>query len=280
MMKNLCYAAVACLFVITSCQKSNNDLPDNTTTTPEHLRATSPTTCEYEADALLRNFAVANMPDVSSNARPVKPPKGGGQGNPTTTTPTTSTYTSCIYIDFDGQNVNSTNWNNGQTINCAPAELTADQKQQVVNEVAALYAAYKVTVTDNESVFNSANSARRIRIIVTPTSYWYGGVSGISYLSSFSWGTDVPAFVFSDRLYNGPHYIAEIVAHEAGHTLGLRHQSEYNPDCSLSLTYKMGVVMGNSLYVPQGAWITGTTYTCNTFQNDHQVLGNLLGLAP
>jgi hypothetical protein len=269
MMKNLCYAAVACLFVITSCQKSNDVIAENTPVIPEHLRSTSPTTCEYDSDALLRNLDAANAPVVAGKGKPIKPPTG-----------TTTSGTSCIYIDFDGQTVNSTNWNGGQTIQCAPAALTADQKAQVVNEVAALYAAYKVTVTDNETVYNSANSARRIRIIVTPTSSWYGGVSGISYTGSFSWGTGVPAFVFSDRLYNGPHYIAEIVAHEAGHTLGLRHQSEYNTDCTLKLTYRMGVVMGNSLYVPQGAWINGTTYNCNTFQDDHQVLSSLLGLAP
>jgi hypothetical protein len=266
MKKNLCFMAVACLFVISSCQKSADQLVENTPTTPEHLRATSPTVCEYDADALLRNFEVANA--STAKGKPIRPPQTSTGGY------------SCIYIDFDGQTVNNSNWNGGQTLNCAPADLSADQRQQVVNEVAAIYAAYKVTVTESESVYNNANSARRIRIIVTPTSAWYGGVSGISYLGSFSWGTGTPAFVFSDRLYNGPHYIAEIVSHEVGHTLGLRHQSEYNDDCSLRLTYKMGVVMGNSMYVPQGDWITGTTTSCNTFQNDHESLTAVLGLAP
>lgn len=271
MKKNLYRAAILCLVVITSCQKSTETIAENTPTTPEHLRVTSPTICGYDADALLRNFDVANT--SSAKGRPKNPPTIPGGG---TTTP--GSY-SCIYIDFDGQVINSTSWNSGQTLNCAAAELGADQKAQVLTEVAAMYAAYKVTVTDNESVYNNANAARRIRIIVTPTSSWYAGVSGISYVGSFSWGTGVPGFVFSDRLFNGPHYIAEIVSHEAGHTLGLRHQSEYNADCSLKYTYKMGVVMGNSLYVPQGAWINGTTTSCNTFQNDHQMLSAVLGLA-
>lgn len=267
MKKNLCFVAVACLFVISSCQKSTETIAENSPVIPEHLRATHPTVCEYDSDALLRNFDAANA--STAKGKPIKnQPNTSGSGY------------SCIYIDFDGEQVRSSYWNGGQTLNCDPAALNADQKAQVVNEVAALYAAYKVTVTDNETVYNNANSARRIRVVVTPTSYWYGGVSGISYVGSFSWGNGTPAFVFSDKLYNGPHYIAEIVAHEAGHTLGLRHQSEYNADCSLAYTYKMGVVMGNSLYVPQGAWINGTTYTCNTFQDDHQMLTSVLGLAP
>ncbi len=248
-----------------SCDSSRTETP--ITKVPESKIDTTLDICVYDSTLLQENFQRANPPADFSKGKPVRPPK-----------PTTSGY-SCIYLDFDGEVGKWTNWNGGQTLTCAPATLTADQKLQTVNEVAALYAAYKVVITDDLSVYNGANSSRRIRIIVTPTSAWYGGVSGIAFNGSFSWGTGVPAFVFSDRLYNGPHYIAEIAAHEAGHTLGLRHQSEYNTDCTLKYTYRMGVVMGNSMYVPQGAWVLGTTYSCNVFQDDKQMLTSVLGLA-
>jgi hypothetical protein len=114
--------------------------------------------------------------------------------------------------------------------------------------------------------------------VVTPTSSWRPGVSGISYTGSFSWGDDTPCFVFSDRLYNVSSYIGEIASHEAGHSLGLNHQTEWDANCQLISSYRMGVVMGNSLYVSQGAWTYGPTIACNIFQNDDQVLTNKLGL--
>lgn len=184
-----------------------------------------------------------------------------------------------LYIDFDGQTVTSPHWNGGQTINAAPAALTAEQKEQVVNEVAVLFAPYKVTVTDNESLYNSTQAVKRQRIIVTPTSYWFGGVSGVSYIGQMEWGSSTPAWVFSDKLYNTPHFIADITAHEAGHSMAsLRHQSVYNEDCTLQLTYRMGAIMGNSLYVPQGSWVYGNTYSCTAWQDDHLMLVNKFGL--
>jgi hypothetical protein len=263
------FALILGLTQLATCQK-----PDPRTVTHPSLRETVPTGCRPDnAGNLLRNFKVANARKTTT-----KGPGSGGGGKP----PRNNNSYSCILIDMDGQTGKWSNWNNGQTLTLSPPALTLLQKQQVVAEVAALFDRFNVTVTMDEAVYNAANYARRIRVIVTPTSAWYTGVTGVAYNGSFTWGTGVPAFVFSDRLYNGPHYIAEIVAHETGHTLGLRHQSEYweenVPVCALKLTYRMGVVMGNSLYVPQGAWFVGTTYSCSVFQNDIAVMAGVLGL--
>lgn len=255
--------AVLCLLAFASCKKTL-DTPANEPLAL--LRDTTLSVCTYNAADLLANLNVAN-----ARRRPVPTPTP-------TPTPTSSGY-SCIFIDFDGQTVRNSYWNGGASLQCAPSGLSADDMNQVLNEVRIHYAAYNVVVTYDENVYNAANPSLRMRMIVTPTSGWYTGVSGIAYTGSITWGSETPAFVFSDRLYNGAHYIAEIVAHEAGHTLGLRHQSEYNADCTLKYTYKMGVVMGNSLYVPQGEWIYGTTQSCTTFQDDNLVLRNMLGAA-
>ncbi len=218
--------------------------------------------CTYDSTALLNNLHIANPPVSFAKGKPVKPPRGA-----------TSGY-NCIYLDFDGETGTWPGWNGGQRLTLAPCAMTEDMRLQTLLEVAALFAPFKVVVTDSLTVFNKAGT-KRAHIIITPTSAWYGGVSGIAFTGSV--GQGIPGFVFSDRLYNGPHYIAEIVAHESSHIFGLRHQSEYNADCTLKLTYKMGVVMGNSLYVPQGAWINGTTYTCTTYQDDKAMLGTVLG---
>ena len=228
----------------------------------------SPTVCEYDPDELSENLAEAPVTNTLKIKR-------------VSTKPQRSRGYACIYIDFDGQTVKSSYWNGGVSFTCLPAALTEEGKVQVLNEVITHFAAYNVTVTKDQAVYDKADSRKRIRIIVTPTSAWYPGASGIAYNGSFTWGNGTPAFVFSDKLYNSPHFIAEIVAHEAGHTLTLRHQSVYNESCGLVLTYKMGVIMGNSLYVdPRGIWTYGTTTSCNTFQDDKAVLQAALGLRP
>lgn len=267
-MKNLSIMAVLCLLAFVSCKKTLDNPQDKPLAM---LRDTTLSVCNYNAADLLANLHLTN-----ARRKPTPTP------TPTPTTPTpvpTGSGYSCILIDFDGQTVSNSYWNGGAPLQCASSGLSADEMNQVLNEVKVHYAAYKVVVTYDENVYNLANPAMRMRMIVTPTSSWYSSASGVAYTGSFTWGNETPAFVFSDRLYYGAHYIAEIVAHEAGHTLGLRHQSDYNADCSLLNSYKMGVVMGNSLYVSQGEWIYGTTLSCTTYQDDNLVMRNLLGLA-
>lgn len=228
--------------------------------------------CSYNSSELKKNFKATNKLRTTVRTKgggggKGKPPKGGGA------------YT-CFYIDFDGETIKNANWNGGQTLTLAPAELTTEQKAQVMMEVRAHFSPYNVVITDDITIYNAANVNKRMRVIVTPTSGWYPGVTGVAYTGSLTWGDNTPCFVFSDKLYNGAHYIAEIIAHELGHTVGLRHQGEYNEDCSLKYTYKMGVVMGNSLYVPQGEWIYGTTTCCTCMQDDKAILASVLGLAP
>lgn len=258
-MKNLKFLVPVLFFI--SCQKqSQEDI------IPTAHSVTKPEECIVDTNQLRSNFMVVGR------GKPIKYPT-------TTPTPTpTGTGYSCIYLDFNGQTVNSQFWNNGSTLQCAPSGLTAEQIATVVNKVSTAYSSYRVTVTADESVYLNANQNMRIRVIVTPTSAWSTGVSGITYKGSFSWGDETPSFVFSDRLFYGAGYIGEIASHEAGHSLGLSHQTEWDTNCQLVSSYRMGVIMGNSLYVPQGAWTYGTSLTCTTYQDDNAVLSNKLGV--
>jgi len=187
-----------------------------------------------------------------------------------------------IFLDFDGQTVNSSVWNNGNTLVCAPSGMNDTQITEIFNRVAEDYRPFNINITTDSTVFLAAPLTKRIRIIVTPTSAWYTGVGGVSYTGSFTWGDDTPGFVFPDRLANSPKMIAECCTHESGHTVGLSHQSLYSNTCALVATYNAGVgsgeigwapVMGNSYYKNLTGWNNGPTPNgCNAAQDNLSII--------
>jgi hypothetical protein len=187
-----------------------------------------------------------------------------------------------IFLDFDGQTVNSSVWNNGNTLVCAASGMNDTQITEIFNRVSEDYRPFNINITTDSTVFLAAPLTKRIRIIVTPTSGWYTGVGGVSYTGSFTWGDDTPGFVFPDRLANSPKYIAECCTHESGHTVGLSHQSSYSNTCTLTATYNVGVgsgeigwapVMGNSYYKNLTGWNNGPTPNgCNAAQDNLSII--------
>ncbi len=183
-----------------------------------------------------------------------------------------------IFLDFDGQYVQSSSWNGGDPIDCAPSGLTDPQIIEVFNRVSEDFRPFNIDITTDSTVFLAAPLAQRVRIIITPTSGWYTGVGGVSYTGSFIWGDDTPGFVFPDRL--GPYntkMIAECCTHESGHTVGLSHQSTYDSTCNLLTVYNEGVgsgqtgwapIMGDSYYENLSGWYNGPTpYGCAADQD-------------
>lgn len=151
-----------------------------------------------------------------------------------------------IYLDFDGHTTSGTPWNsnfNGGSNFTTPAynpdgvagfsnsELTAIQR--VWQRVTEDFAPFDVDVTTEEPAnvadlikSGAGDSNWGVRVVIGGSSYdWYGnGAGGVAYVGSFNWNTDTPTYVFPDQLGNGyEKYVAEAASHEAGHTLGLRH---------------------------------------------------------
>ncbi len=191
--------------------------------------------------------------------------------------------TATIYLDFDGHMVTASLWNGGNPIACAAPALTDAQITEIFNRVSEDYRPFNVNVTTDSTKFLAAPLAQRIRVIVTPSSSWKPGVGGISYIGSFTWGDDTPAFVFSDRLGpNNTKYIAECCSHESGHTLGLSHQSRYDNVCNLTETYNTGngtgetswaPIMGNSYGKNMTGWNDGPTpYGCANTQDNLSII--------
>lgn len=187
-----------------------------------------------------------------------------------------------IYLDFDGQYVTGTAWNWSGAINAQSPGLTPENITEIFNRVAEDYRIFNINITTDSNVFMAAPIFQRTRVIVTPTSQWYGNAGGVAYVGSFNWGDGTPAWVFSNKLGNNIKYIAEACSHEAGHTLGLQHQSLYNGSCGKVAEYYAGEgsgqigwapIMGVGYYRNLTTWHNGTNAQgCDVYQNDIEII--------
>ena len=190
-----------------------------------------------------------------------------------------------IFLDFDGQYVQSSVWNNGDPFNCAASGMTDPQITEAFYRVSEDFRPFNINITTDSTVFLAAPLNQRIRIIITSTSAWSPpGYSGVAYIGSFTWGDDTPAFVFSDRLTYSPKKVGEISSHESGHTVGLSHQSKYDgSNCDTPIEqYNSGFgagetawspIMGNSLNRNFSNWNDGPTpYGCTNVQDNLTII--------
>jgi hypothetical protein len=187
-----------------------------------------------------------------------------------------------IFLDFDGQYVTGSSWNWSGPITAQPSGFSNDGITEIFNRVSEDYRIFNINITTDSTVYAAAPRYQRVRVIITPTYQWYGGgVGGIAYVGSFTWGDNTPCWVFSGLLANSPKYVAEAVSHEAGHTLGLQHQSSYTTACAKT-EYNPGKgsgetswapIMGVGYYKNLTTWHYGTnTYTCNYYQDDLAII--------
>jgi hypothetical protein len=197
------------------------------------------------------------------------------------------TATATLYLDFDGQVTTGTLWMEGSTIISAPSTLTTAQITEVFNRVGEDFRPFAINITTDSAVYLTAPINRRNRIIITPSSTWAPGVGGLAYFGSFALNDDVPAFVFSDRLGpNSGKMIAECCSHEAGHTLGLQHQSKYDTsNCAYPVQeYYSGIgtgqigwspIMGNSYYRNMTSWNYGqNNLGCTNYEDNLSLITN------
>jgi len=194
------------------------------------------------------------------------------------------TASATIFLDFDGQTVNSPYWNGGTPFVCTAAALTNAQMMRVFNQVSEDFRPFNLNITTDSSVYFAAPTNRRQRIIITPTSSWYGSAGGVAYVESFRWGLEIPGFVFSTLLNNNAKMVSEASSHEAGHTLGLYHQTQYNSTCGFVTEYNPGTgsgeiswapIMGNSYSRNLTLWHNGpNSFGCSNLQNDLSVIAS------
>jgi hypothetical protein len=165
-------------------------------------------------------------------------------------------------------------WNVNGAFTVDVSGLGQMEIDQVLAGVREEYKNYSVTITDDKAVFDAAT--HRIEVVVTESWEWYGQAGGVTYINSWTWNDGSPAFVFSSLLGYNVKNILEACSHEAGHTLGLRHQS----DCTNGVNtneYSNGKIMGVSYYTfPYGYWYHGTNSLCAD-QDDNVKILSVLG---
>lgn len=195
--------------------------------------------------------------------------------------PTISSYPSAsavIFLDFDGHTVEGTSWNGNGAIVCNSANLNADQVTEIVNRVAEDYRPFNINITTDSTKYWAAPAKRRTRVVLTTSSSWFGSAGGVAFTNSFTWGDNTPCFVFTALLKYNTKFISEAASHEAGHTLGLNHQSSYDNICNKTAEYNPGTgsgeigwapIMGVGYYRNQTLWHYGSNpYGCNYMQDD------------
>ncbi len=195
-----------------------------------------------------------------------------------------STANAVILLDFDGHYVAGTSWNVFGPITCNSSGLNTAQITEVFNRVSEDLRPFNINVTTEESKYTAAPVNKRIRVIITTSHEWYGtSAGGVAFLNSFVWGDDTPCFVFSALHFYSLKNIAEASSHEAGHTLGLRHQSVYS-GCTKISEYNWGTGTGEIGWAPiMGAgynrnltlWHNGPNSTgCSNFQTELSIITN------
>lgn len=192
-----------------------------------------------------------------------------------------------IYIDFDGETVTDSDWNDGNPIVAVPPSynglpLTNAHITSVVEAVAEDFAPFDVTVTTDLSRYLAAPAGRRMRCIVTPTDpITEGAAAGVAYLNSWAeaggmFDDDVPCWCFG--MYD-PASMALVISHEVGHTFGLRH------DGTATLAYygghtNAGISWGPIMGAPYGRtmtqWSIGDYASANNTEDDVAIISNLV----
>lgn len=157
-----------------------------------------------------------------------------------------------IFLDVDGARVTDS-WTNRQyslpgttepawdPAGDGPAFSDAERVrvQQIWARVAEDYAPFAVDVTTEQppagalSRSGATDPTYGVRVLIGPSpDVWStvceqtcGGIAPLGSFDEYGAGTDAyrDAWVFTDGLHDDAKYVAEAAAHEAGHTLGLRH---------------------------------------------------------
>jgi Secretion system C-terminal sorting domain/Metallo-peptidase family M12B Reprolysin-like len=201
------------------------------------------------------------------------------------------TANATIFLDFDGQTVTSADWTmytGGKPFYAgAPALLNDQQITTIFNQVSEDFRPFNLNITTDSTVYFAAPLNKRVRIIITDSSAWYGSsAGGVAWVGTFKTGTETPAFVFS-KLHNYiTKRIAETISHETGHTLGLYHQSRYDANCGFMGEYNSGQgdpstetswspIMGNNLARNLTLWHNGSSnFGCNYLQDDLAIISS------
>jgi hypothetical protein len=199
-----------------------------------------------------------------------------------------------LYLDFDGHTTTGDYWNdqlgNPSIVSApfaTPSTVTGAQRDEIYEiwqRVSEDYLPFDINVTtrdpgtDGLRRTSATDSSYGQRMVITPSNWVGPGTLGIALLNVFDESFDHSAFVFTAG--RPARVIAEAVSHEAGHTLGLRHDG----DATTGSEYYDGhgewaPIMGRSIAqsTPITQWSRGEYAGADNRQDDIGVIASYVG---
>jgi len=213
-----------------------------------------------------------------------------------------------LYLDFDGENVTGTQWNDYLNRTTIPALAFSsdadfitfsDSEQTAIKRiwqrVAEDFAPFNIDVTTERPMAFNSRTAHALITRRTDANGEYNpdannsGVAGVAYTDVFN--TDIysggyayyrPAWIYNNQsaVNNDEFAIAECVSHEVGHNMGLSHDgktdgtSYYSGHGSGDISWSP--LMGNGLTYNVSQWSKGEYYLANNTQDDLAIIAGKL----
>lgn len=210
--------------------------------------------------------------------------------------------TKTIYLDFNGETVTGTIWNDqtaGDPFTLAAYSFEGDSASFTNNEleriqriwarVAEDFAPFEVNVTTAEppleDLLNTGGGDDRwgVRVIIGETFAPEAAHPGAAIWGSFSAEFDTPAMVFEDNLNDGEEKsTAEAISHQVGRTLGLTQDGRTNPVEAAYAGHGAGTtswapIMGIGTIQSLTQWSQGEYLNANNFQDDLAIITTFNG---
>ncbi len=184
-----------------------------------------------------------------------------------------------IYLDFDGEEVTGTRWNDADnpTISAEPTTYTEQEIALIWDAVAEDFRSFDVNVTTDRQVFDDAAIGSRMMVIFTPTNTAAPGAGGVAFLGSFYDGSDDPCWTFNE----GVSVAALTASHEVGHTLDLLHDGRVTPaEEYYGGNGTWGPIMGAPFDAPVTHWSKGEYPSANNTEDDIEIISDTLPILP
>jgi hypothetical protein len=195
-----------------------------------------------------------------------------------------------IFLNFAGETVQNTAWNSSIGRSSIPAvafssdsdrSTYSDSEQLAIKRiwqrVAEDYAPFNVDVTTERPATFTTRTAQALITRNTDAngaanpSSTAGGVAYVGAFATSSYANYRPAWIYDNNLAGEESYIAEAVAHEVGHNLGLSHDGTTSEDYYRghgSGDTSWGPIMGASYGRNVTQWSKGEYYNANNTQDD------------
>lgn len=195
-----------------------------------------------------------------------------------------------IYLNFAGETVQNTAWNTSigrSTITAVAFSSDLDRStfsdseqlaiRRIWQRVAEDYAPFNVDVTTERPATFTTRTAQALITRNTDAngaanpSSTAGGVAYVGAFATSSYASYRPAWIYDNNLVGEESYIAEAVAHEIGHNMGLSHDGTTTEDYYRghgSGDISWGPIMGASYGRNVTQWSKGEYYNANNTQDD------------